>query len=225
MTHPEPRHASDPELLVDRYAATRLSPSPGQLASGRASFLAAAASARSEAIHARTPRHPLRGLSLAAAFALLLVAGSGLVVAESGPGQPFYGLRLAIGSLTLPGDEAAHERGLAGQLDDRLSEVGAAARSGDGRGALAAIREYLNTLRELTRNPVTDPAILALIQRHETKLQQLIGLAPAQATDGVQQAIDAAGKVSGVVPPTETAIPRATPQQGSGQTPPATGKP
>jgi hypothetical protein len=224
MTQTEPRHAGDPELLLDRYSAARLNANPSQLARGRASFLAAAASATSEAINARTERRPLRGLSLAAAFALLLVAGSGLVAAESGPGQPFYGLRLAIGSLALPGDEPAHERALAGQLQDRLSEVGAAARIGDGRGALAAIREYLNTLRDLTRNPVTDPAILALIQRHETKLQQLIAVAPAQATDGVQQAIDAAGKVSGIVPPTETALPHATPQQGAGQSPPASRK-
>ncbi|MGZ6299805.1 MAG: hypothetical protein ACXWMN_04850, partial [Candidatus Limnocylindria bacterium] len=201
-------------------------PNQGELASGRASFLAAVASAAPDAIPARRARRPLlRGWSLAAACALLLAAASGLVAAESGPGQPFYGLRLALGSLTVPGDEPAHERALAGQLDDRLSEVGAAARIGDGRGALAAIHEYLNTLRELTRNPVTDPEIVALIQLHENRLQQLMAVAPAQATDGVQQAIDAAGKVSGVVPPTQTAVPHATPQPGEGQSPPATGKP
>ncbi|MGZ6214480.1 MAG: hypothetical protein ACXWMG_05985, partial [Candidatus Limnocylindria bacterium] len=153
MTQPQPRDADDVEVLLDRYSATRLNPNQGELASGRASLLAAFGSAGSDAIHARGARRPsLRGWSLAAACALLLAA-SGLVAAESGPGQPFYGLRLALGSLTVPGDEPAHERALAGQLDDRLSEVGAAARIGDGRGALAAIHEYLNTLRELTRNP------------------------------------------------------------------------
>jgi hypothetical protein len=213
------RDTGDVEVLLDRYAALRLNPNQGQLARGRGSFLAAVTSARPEPIHARRARRPfLRGWSLAAACAVLLVAGSGLVAAESGPGQPFYGLRLAIGSLTLPGDEPAHERALAGQLDDRLTEIGAAARIGDGRGTLAAIHEYLNTLRELTRNPVTDPEILALIQRHENKLQELIAVTPAQATDGVQQAIDAAGNVSGVVP-------HPTPQQGAGQSPPGTGKP
>ena len=162
---------------------------------------------------------------MAAAFALLLIGGAGIVVAESGPGQPFYGLRLAIGSITLPGEELAHERGLADQLDDRLTEVGAAARIGDGAGARAAIDEYLHQLTELSRDGVNDPAILALLRRHQDTLQALLPIAPSLATEGVQLALDAASKVNGVVPPTRSALPRQTPPQGPGQSPPATGKP
>src|SRR5207249_4273480 len=142
-------------------------------ARGRAAILRAFA-AHPPGVPSGRRRLVLRGWTLAAGLALLLVAGSGLVAAESGPGQPFYGLRLALGSATLPVAEPARDRGLAAQLDDRLTEVRTAAQVGDGRGALAAIRAYLNTLRELARNGVTDPAILALLQRHEHTIQQLL---------------------------------------------------
>jgi hypothetical protein len=199
------------ELLVDRYAREGLTPEPGQLASGRLAMLDAFSAAR---VASGPSRRLLHGWSLAGAFALLLIGSTSVVVAESGPGQPFYGLRLAIGSVTLPGEEPAHDRGLAAQLEDRLAEVRAAARDGDGRGALAAIHEYLNTLRELTRNGVTDPEILALLQRHEAALHELLTVAPTQATDGVQEAYDAAGKVKGVIthptPPAGASSPRPT---------------
>lgn len=226
MTRPDSRPTDDVELLVDRYAITRLAPDSDQLPNGRAAVLLAFVAAGAMPAPSRRMRRSfLRGWSLAAAFALLLVAAGSLVAAESGPGQPFYGLRLAIGLVTLPGEEPAHERGLAAQLDDRLVEVGAAARVGDGRGARAAINEYLSTLTELSRDGVTDPAILALLQRHQDALQEILSVAPGQATDGVQQALDAAGKVSGVVPLMESAVPHPTPPRGAGESPPGAGKP
>jgi hypothetical protein len=217
MHRPRPDQPDQLEILMHRYAAVRLAPGPERITEGRAAVLEAFASHTSRISSRRQRRPVLRGWSLAAAFALLLVAGSGLVAAESGPGQPFYGLRLAIGSATLPVNEPAHDRGLAAQLDDRLTEVRAATQVGDGRAALAAIHEYLNTLNELARNGVTDPAILALLQRHEGALEQLLSAAPSQATSGVQQALDTADKVDGV--------PHATPPQGDGASAPATGKP
>jgi hypothetical protein len=203
------------ELLLDRYAREGLTPEPGQLASGRVAMLDAFSAAR---VAPEPSRRLLHGWSLAGALALLLIGSTSIVVAESGPGQPFYGLRLAIGSVTLPGGEPAHDRGLAAQLEDRLAEVRAAARDGDARGALAAIHEYLDTLRELTRNGVTDPEILALLQRHEAALHDLLTVAPNQATDGLQEAYDAAGKVKGVVT-------RPTPADGGDPSPRSTGKP
>lgn len=159
------------------------------------------------------------------AAAVLVVAGGAVVAAESGPGQALCGFRLAIGKVTLAQEEPARERGLAHLLDDRLTEVRAAARIGDGPGARAAINEYLHTLTELSRNGVSDAAILALLQRHQGTLRQLLPVAPAQATDGVQQALDAASKVNGIAPSTQTAVPHPTPPQGAGQSPPATGRP
>jgi hypothetical protein len=226
MRPPESRPTDDVELLIDRYATERLAPDPDQIAKGRAAMLAALAGTGAMPAPTRRRRHSLlRGWSLAAAFALLLVTVGSLVAAESGPGQPFYGLRLAIGSVNLPVGEPAHDRGLAAQLDDRLTEVGAAAEIGDGRGVRAAIHEYLRTLSELTRNGVSDPAILALLQRHQDTLQQLLSVAPTQATDGVQEALDAAGNVSSVIPPTESAVPHPTPPQAAGESAPAAGKP
>jgi hypothetical protein len=217
MRRPELRDADALEVLLDRYAATRVAPDPEQLAIGRIPMLAAFV--RAGAMPARPRRrYLLRGWSLSAAFALLLIGGSGLVAAESGPGQPFYGLRLAIGSVTLPVDEPARDRGLAAQLDDRLTEVGDAAQVGDGRGAGVAISEYLRTLSELTRNGVTDPAILALLQRHQDTLQQLLSVAPSQAADGVRKAFDAASNVG-------VGVPHPTPPQGAGSSAPPTGKP
>jgi hypothetical protein len=217
MMRPELRATDSLEVLLDRYAATSLAPNPEQLARGRIPVLAAFV--RAGAIPARPPRrYLLRGWSLSAAFALLLIGGSGLVAAQSGPGQPFYGLRLAIGSVTLPVEEPAHDRGLAAQLDDRLKEVGDAAQVGDGRGAGVAISEYLRTLSELTRNGVTDPAILALLQRHQDTLQELLSVAPAQAADGVREALDATSNVG-------VGVPHPAPPQGAGSSAPPTGKP
>jgi hypothetical protein len=217
MRWTEPVDAGALEVLLDRYAATRLAPNPAQLARARIPVLAAFVGAA--AMPARPRRHSgLRGWSLRAGFALLLIGASGLVAAESGPGHPFYGLRMAIGSVTLPVEEPARDRGLAAQLDDRLKEAGDAAQLGDGHGARVAISEYLRTLSELTRNRVTDPAILALLQRHQDTLQQLLSIAPGQAADGVQKAIDAAGNaIVRVAPP--------TPPRGAGSSPPSPGKP
>jgi hypothetical protein len=217
MKRPQLRDADALEVLLDQYAATRLAPDPEHLARGRVPVLTTFVRASAMPARARR-RYLLRGWSLSAAFALLVIGGSGLVAAESGPGQPFYGLRLAIGSVTLPVEEPAHDRGLAAQLDDRLNEAGDAAQIGDGRGAGVAISEYLRTLSELTRNGVTDPAILAVLQRHQDTLQQLLSVAPAQAADGVQKALDAASNVG-------VGVQHPTPPQGARPSPPATGKP
>lgn len=212
----ESAEADGLELLLERYAVTRLAPDADRLTDGRAATLAAFAAADDKPALRRAST--LRGWSLAAACSVLLIASGGLVAAESGPGQPFYGLRLALGSVTLPGEEPAHDRGLADRLDDRLMEVRAAARSGDSRGAQAAIDEYLHTLSQLSSNGITDPAILALLQHHQDTLHELLSVAPAQAADGVQEAIDAARNAGG-------AVPHPTPPQGAGASPPATGKP
>jgi hypothetical protein len=197
MRRPQPPGAgwspTDLDDALERFATTGLAPRSDQLERGRAAVL-----------HAFTQRparraHGLPAWSLAAALGLILVA-AGALAAESGPGQPLYGLRLAIGSITLAREEPAHGRGLAHQLDDRLAEAGVAARKGDGRAADAALSEYLHTLSELTRNGISDPDILSLLQRHQDTLQALLSVAPAEATGGVQQALSAAGHASQAIP-------------------------
>ena len=209
---------TDIDDALDHFATTGLAPRSDQLDRGRAAVLHAFAQRR-----AARGAHGLRGWSLGAALGLILVATGAAVAAESGPGQPFYGLRLAIGSITLAGEEPAHGRGLAHQLDDRLTEAGIAARNGDGRAAEAALSEYLHTLSELARNGISDPDILDLLQRHQDTLQQLLSVAPADATGGVQEALSAAGNAGEAVP-SDPGGPRPTVQENPGASP-GTGKP
>lgn len=205
---------TDFDDVLDRYASAGLAPRSEQLDRGRAAVLDAFAQRRLAG-----SSHGLRGWPLAAAIGLILVMAGGVVAAESGPGQPFYGLRLAIGSITLASEEPAHGRGLAHQLDDRLAEAGVAARHGDGRAAEAALSEYLHTLGDLARNGITDPDILNLLQRHQDTLQELLSVAPAEATGGVQQALSAAGNAG------EGGVPHPTPHENPGASPPSTGRP
>jgi hypothetical protein len=204
---------TDLDDALDRFATAGLAPRSDQLDRGRAAVLLEFAQRR-----VVRPGHGLRGWPLAAAFGLILVIAGTVVAAESGPGQPFYGLRLAIGSITLASEEPAHERGLAHQLDDRLAEAGVAARKGDGRGAEAALSEYLHTLSELARNGISDPDILDLLQRHQDTLQQLLSVAPAVATGGVQDALTAAGHAGEAIP-SDPSAPHPTLQENPGASP------
>ena len=222
MRRPTPPGAgwspTDIDGALDRYATAGLAPRSDQLDRGRAAVLHAFA--QRPAVGGAVG---LRGWSLAAALGLVLVMAGTMVAAESGPGQPFYGLRLAIGSITLASAEPAHGRGLAHQLDDRLVEAGVAARKGDGRAAEAALSEYLHTLSELARNGISDPDILNLLQRHEDTLQELLSVAPAEATGGVQEALTAAGDAGQAIP-SDPGAPRPTLQENPAASPGA-GKP
>jgi hypothetical protein len=210
---------TDIDDALERFATAGLAPRSDQLDRGREAALHAFAQRRV----AVGPRG-LRAWSLAAALGLALVAVSGVVAAESGPGQPFYGLRLAVGSITLASEEPAHGLGLAHQLDDRLTEAGVAARNGDGRGAEAALSEYLHTLNELAHDGIDDPAILDLLQRHRDTLQELLSVAPAEATGGVQDALSAAGKATEPTASDPGAVPHPTAQENPGAST-GTGKP
>ena len=215
------------EQRLDRYAAEGLAPDPDQIGRVRAALLSEIAARGPVQSAPRGIYRPLfRRWMLAAASAVLLVGGTGLVAAESGPGQPFYGLRLAVGSVTLSGEQPARDRGLAAQLTDRLAEAGVASRNGDSRGAEAAIDAYLQTLTELTRNNISDPAVLDVLQRHVDTLEELLSSAPPQAAGGLQQALDAAGHASGVTaPPIPSTVPHPTPPQNPRGSTPPTGKP
>jgi hypothetical protein len=192
----------DEQLLaerLERYAVSGLSPDNAQLSRMRDNVVLAYLRHDTRTGERPTSRPWARRWSFALALALLLL-GSGVVAAESGPGQPFYQLRLTIASFSVPSHGAARERGLAAQLDDRLNEAGAALRNGDGRAAEAALQAYLNTLAELERDGALEPAVLYDLQHHLDVLRALISTAPPQATSGLQQAINEAGNASGVTP-------------------------
>ncbi|MDP9250195.1 MAG: hypothetical protein M3O78_02350, partial [Chloroflexota bacterium] len=182
---------------LERYAASALGPDKAQLSRMRDNVVLAYLGRNTRGAGEIRPSRPwARRWSFVLALVLLLL-GSGVVAAESGPGQPFYQLRLTIASFTVPSQGAARERGLAAQLDDRLNEADAALRNGDGRAAEAAIQAYLHTLDELERDGTLEPAVLADLQHHLDVLRALMSTAPPQATNGLQQAIDEAKHASG----------------------------
>ena len=191
---------------LERQLASALAPDPVRLLRARAAVLASYQATFQPA--SRRPARPLvRGWAMAAAFAAMLV-GAGLVAAESGPGEPFYGVRLAIGSLLLPNEAAARDRGLASELDDRLAEARLASRDGDVAALTAALQAYRRTLSELSTGGISDPSVIGALQRHQDVLQGLITNAPSNAQDGLQQALHEAQLAADTTP---KAIPSAAP--------------
>lgn len=193
---------------LERQLVSALAPDPVRLQRARATVLASYQTTF-EPAGRRSARPLLRGWAMAAAFAVMLVAAAGLVAAESGPGQPFYGVRLAIGSLLLPSEAAAHDRGLASELDDRLAESGAASRHGDVAALKAALEAYRRTLSELTKGGIDDASVISDLQRHRDLLQGLVTSAPGDAQDGLQQALHDAEQAAASTP---NAVPSSAPQ-------------
>jgi hypothetical protein len=133
----------------------------------------------------------------AAAFALAfgLLAGSfGLVAANSGPGQPFYGLRLAAEELTLPASGATRLRSQLARLEDRLAEARREAQAGDPGGVGTALDAYRHELWEAlteVRTSGTDIApLLDALAVHEAALNALESIVPASAESGIHEALD-----------------------------------
>lgn len=137
----------------------------------------------------RIPRRAAIALALTAALAL---AGT-VAAAESGPGQPLYGLRLTVESLTLPSGGDARTEALLAQLDRRLAEAQDESAKGNGNGVADAVRAYVATLDGLTGDRgqgVSQTAVQAALQQHTDVLNVLLGSAPAPAQSGLQQALE-----------------------------------
>lgn len=197
-------------MELERQLDSALAPEAIRLQRVRAAVLASFR-ATSEDVRRRPARPTLRRWAMAAAFAATLVAGTGLVAAGSGPGQPFYGVRLAIGSLLLPGDAAGRDRGLANELEDRLTEARAAARAGDAAAMQAALAAYRDTLRELTKGGTNDPSFISELQRHRNLLQGLVDSGTGD-TQGLQQALQDAERAAATTPKAApSTLPQATP--------------
>jgi hypothetical protein len=180
------------EDLLTRYAQHGFNLSPAQQQRLRATTL--------EAFGAKTGAdrgsHGSRWASgrLAFAFALvaLLTLGGTVAAAESGPGQPFYHVRLTIESLTVPANGTARTNALFAQLDRRLDEASAESDQGNGPGVADAVRAYQATFNEMNVGigaGVSQTAIEAGLERHVNVLQRILGSAPANAHGGVQTAL------------------------------------
>jgi hypothetical protein len=94
--------------LLEDYASSALSPDAGTVETMRSSLVSAFRQVQAEQAAATTkrevwsPRRRVRVLAAAASLAVLMISGTGLAAAESGPGEPFYRTRLAIEAMFLP---------------------------------------------------------------------------------------------------------------------------
>jgi len=197
-----PRHAppADESLrgvedLLARYAARDLSPTPDQWRRPRAASLQVVAARAA----ARPTRHGFRVTSRRLTFVLgvtaLLSVAATAAAAESGPGQPFYEIRLKIETLGVPAAGAARTDALFAQLDRRLDEATAQSGQRNALGVADAVRAYRATLSEMRAGigpDVSRIAIEAGLERHVSVLQKILGSTPQDAQGGVRTALDQA---------------------------------
>jgi hypothetical protein len=139
-------------------------------------------------------RHPVVASILAAA--VVLGGGAGLVAAASGPGQPFFGLRLAVERLTLP------PSGTAARLEvdlDRLGTHVADARQANQRGDAGALADTMTAYQQTLEDTLDQEDVVAaqlartraVFDQQVQVLQQLLTEVPASARPGVTQALTA----------------------------------
>ena len=214
------------EELAERlqaYASARLAPRPGAAARIRANVIE---EARMRSLEARIARPRLvfqtrrRFVSVLLAAALTL-AGVASVAAASAAGGPLYGARVWLESALLPVNSDARALERIHQIDERILEVERAAQSGDSTGVAAAISAYRDAVQAALNEVGADADRLAHLKAalglHVTVLETLTGVAPPQALDGINGAIDSSQKAVDKIDktPSET-----KPGGGPGHTPP-----
>ena len=142
-----------------------------------------------------TARVRLSG-ALGLAFVLAML-GVGLVAAESGPGQPFYGLRLAAEELTLPAPGVARVQSQLARLEARLAEMQQGIQAGDAGAVVAALAAYRAELAEaLVDGQAADDqtaSLLAALTKHQDVLTALQSVLPEAAQRGIAEALEQVG--------------------------------
>jgi hypothetical protein len=142
---------------------------------------------------ARTTRFAApRRLVFAGATAALLVVGSVAgVLAESGPGQPFYSLRLDVEAMTLPGhDSPARLDADLARARARLDEAIRAADRQDWGAEAAALNAYANVVSSITADPgANGEAARQPLERQLDTLRQLRSRSQAGAVNAVDASI------------------------------------
>ncbi len=139
--------------------------------------------------------HRVAGLVLAASLGSSMIAGAALAAR---PGGPLYESRLWAETIGLPVDPSARAVAELARLRERLSEIGEASRSGDTAGATAALAAYEAIIEEASASAILahDEVAAAVLEtgvaRNVEVLQALLGRAPANASDAIARALDAA---------------------------------
>ena len=206
----EPLAGEELERQLARYARVRLGPTPAQSRRARAAVMEAAWRRRLRpegiAIAApparRTRRGPFAawsgrrvGTSMAAAVLAGLMVGSA-AFATTRAGGPLYEARLAFEAMTLPAAPGARLDAELVQAQTRLSELVDAVGRGDQGAIVAALGAYDRSLDDLA-GATGGPADRALeaVAFHRAVLLGLLDRVPAQARDGLENALQRSGGV------------------------------
>lgn len=205
MTHEDGDWGDDGGLgpMLDAYAAARLGADPERTGADREAIVARAhARMRVQAVGAGSATRPPAGVlgrfripvAVAAASLLLLALVVGGVLAASGPGQPFYGVRLFVEELTLPAAGSQRADAEAARLDERLAEARAAAETGNGAAVTAALEAYRATTDAALAAAGGDPARIARLEArlrlHIAVLQALAESVPNQGSQAIGAAVE-----------------------------------
>ena len=168
----------------------------------------------------------LKPVAAFATVALLLVGGAGKAAADSLPGDPAFGLKVAAEQLqlALALDDTTRLRLLADQADHRLAELvlaistrpAAAPTATDAYAA--AVQRFTDALDALQSQPGTsadkqtaaDDVVDAAHAKHEAVLDELEKTAPAGAQEGLDRAKQEADKLH---PSTRTVPPHPAPNR------------
>ena len=133
--------------------------------------------------------------------ALLLAAGLAVGVlggtaAAAQPGGPLYGARVWVEEVTLPADPGERAAAELLRLEARMSEIEAAASSGDQDALAAAVAAYGEIADEALGGAGTDASLLdrlrAALDRHLAVLRAVAATAPAQAQAAIERNIERA---------------------------------
>jgi len=138
--------------------------------------------------------------------ALLLAAGLAVGVlggtaAAAQPGGPLYGARVWVEEVTLPADPGERAAAELLRLEARMSEIEAAASSGDQDALAAAVAAYGEIADEALGGAGTDASLLdrlrAALDRHLAVLRAVAATAPAQAQAAIERNIERAVEHNG----------------------------
>lgn len=197
------------EQRLERYAAVRLNPTPAATARLRARVMRdtriAIAAGRLQAVvhpavvtRRRAAGHRsiwrrAAGIGLAAALSIGAVSG---VLAAGQPGGPLYDARVWLESLALPSDSDNRADAEIARLEARMSEVLAAARSGNNPAVREALVAYEGiadeALSRATGNDAALERILLALGRHLEVLTWVGDKVPDQASAAIQANIERA---------------------------------
>jgi hypothetical protein len=206
--------------LLERYAATSLSPDDAALSRMGAAVRAAFVESLAEREAGPAPESPShagrrggmhlqwsrrRAVAAFCAVAILSLSTFGFAAAESGPGQPFYRLRLGIETVNQPpaGSQSRLDADL-GRADARLDDIAASAGSSDWNAAADAAGAYREVLAAVTLP--TDATARA--QAHKqlsdqlARLEQLRARSHGSASAELDGAIAALCNLLGIPVPT-----------------------